>query len=86
MGGVSLKVTRRGDDPVGPPQVVIDGRDVSDAVAGLRLVASLDLVVDHLPRGDTDDVVIEISEQTREVLVGLGWTPPAGTDKARKGK
>ncbi|HEY9473386.1 MAG TPA: hypothetical protein VIS06_05965 [Mycobacteriales bacterium] len=64
-------------------EVSLDGESISDAVRGLTLTMcagdiptlTLDVVADVLFDGQTDVV---IPEETRALLVRLGWTPPKG--------
>jgi hypothetical protein len=70
----------------GTYQVRLDGLDIANGIRNLTLqmgvdhdipVATLDLVV-----WSVEDVelaaVPRVPDATRELLVGLGWTPPAG--------
>lgn len=63
--------------------VQLDGQDVSHALAGLKLrmaagelpQATLDVLVHDLSTEVEARVVIP--QETRDLLVRLGWTPPA---------
>ncbi|MBX9392271.1 hypothetical protein K4749_01320 [Streptomyces sp. TRM72054] len=78
----TLRIGRR-DDKVGHV-VELDGHDIANAVLGLTVtfkggeppLATLDLVLDEIPT-ETDEVRVHMPEATRELLVRLGWTPPA---------
>ncbi|OPC81821.1 hypothetical protein B4N89_13530 [Embleya scabrispora] len=65
--------------------LVVDGVDVSDAVAGVDLVVEVDrparlvatLAVQEVTV-DQDEVEVHLAPQVHAALVLLGWTPPAG--------
>lgn len=65
-------------------RVGLDGVDIANSILGLTVTvkageettAALDLVLDEIPT-DTDDVLVHLPEATRDLLVRLGWTPPA---------
>jgi hypothetical protein len=64
--------------------VELDGHDIANAILGLTVAfkggemptASLDLVLDEIPT-ETEDVRVHLPDETRDLLVRLGWTPPA---------
>ncbi|PZT70190.1 hypothetical protein DN402_31725 [Streptomyces sp. SW4] len=64
-------------------QVELDGENIANALTGLTLrmgvdrmpTATLDLVVYDL--GAEAEVRFEVPDECRELLVRLGWTPPA---------
>lgn len=72
-------------DETGRGQVVLDGRDISRAVRGLRLhagVGELTTVELELPVVVVSElsgalVLAGLEDEVRELLVELGWTPPA---------
>lgn len=68
-----------------PGQVIeFDGVDISRALIGLTLniragdmpTAVLDVVAEELPT-QLDEVRAYLPDATKELLVRLGWTPPA---------
>ncbi|BBC35280.1 hypothetical protein SGFS_065740 [Streptomyces graminofaciens] len=77
----TLRITRR--DKWGH-RVEIDGYDVSSALLGMTLEikagemprATLHVVAEEIPT-DTDEVLAYLPDATHELLVRLGWTPPA---------
>lgn len=64
--------------------VELDGVDISRALYGLSLTiragdmpsAVLDVVVEEIPT-ELDEVRAYLPDATKELLVRLGWTPPA---------
>lgn len=78
----TLRVSRS-EDGYGH-RVVLDGQDIANSILGLTVAfkggespaATLDLVLDEIPT-ETDDVRVHLPEETRDLLVRLGWTPPA---------
>jgi hypothetical protein len=64
--------------------VEVDGVDISRALLGLTLyvragdmpTAVLDVVAEEIPT-ELDDVRAYLPEATKDLLVRLGWTPPA---------
>lgn len=71
--------------PDGPGWIVdLDGQDVACALTGISLridggpvvTAVLDVVADEIPN-DLGEVRVHLPEKTRDLLVRLGWTPPA---------
>jgi hypothetical protein len=65
-------------------KVHLDGQDVSSALRGITLALDVDHVttatldlVGPLTDVDTPAVVV-LPEETRKLLVQLGWTPPQG--------
>lgn len=64
--------------------VELDGVDVSRALLGLTLylrggempTAFLDVVAEEIPT-ELDEVRAYLPEATKDLLVRLGWTPPA---------
>jgi hypothetical protein len=72
--------------PLGRGSIVLDGRDVSRLVHAVEISAEpgtttvrLDLLVGV--SATLTDVPVELSEQTRDLLVSLGWTPPESAAK-----
>lgn len=71
-----------GPGPAG--RVELSGQDISNALSGLSLrleagcvpTATLDLVLWELPT-ELDTVQVKVPDATKELLVRLGWTPPA---------
>lgn len=68
-----------------PGQVVeLDGVDISRSLIGLSLniragempAAVLDVIAEELPT-QLDEVRAYLPDATKELLVRLGWTPPA---------
>lgn len=65
-------------------RVHLDGEDISNALVGVRVhltpgsvpMATLDLALWEVPT-ELDQVLVEVPEKTRDLLVRLGWTPPA---------
>lgn len=65
-------------------RVELDGHDIAHSILGLTVAfkadespaATLDLILDEIPT-ETDDVRVHLSDETRDLLVRLGWTPPA---------
>ena len=65
-------------------RVELDGQDIANSILGLTVTfkggespaAALDLVLDEIPT-ETDDVRVHLPDETRALLVRLGWTPPA---------
>ena len=66
-------------------KVTLDGRDISKALRGIRIdveygepiAAHLELVVYQFHAPNLDGATVQIPEATRELLIQLGWTPPA---------
>ncbi|MFD8805570.1 hypothetical protein [Streptomyces sp. NPDC059597] len=64
-------------------QVELDGQDIAKALTGLTLrlgvghlpTATLDLIVHDF--GAEADVRFVVPDECRDLLVRLGWTPPA---------
>jgi hypothetical protein len=64
-------------------QVELDGQNIANVLTGLTLrmgvgeipTATLDLVVFDL--GAEAEVRFEVPDECRDLLVRLGWTPPA---------
>ncbi|MGW5616269.1 hypothetical protein [Streptomyces sp. NPDC003877] len=64
--------------------VELDGVDVSRALLGLTLyvragdlpTAVLDVIAEEIP-AELDEVRAYLPEATKDLLVRLGWTPPA---------
>lgn len=75
----------------GGSQVKIGGTDVSNATESLALHASgrelpsltLNIVVPEF-RVKGEDVTVQVSQETADLLVKLGWTPPPSTNDERK--
>ncbi len=69
--------------------VLVDGVDVSRALAGISVEASADkphvvtlrLSVDRVDVAG-GEAAVSVSRETRDVLVALGWTPPAELESA----
>jgi hypothetical protein len=68
----------------GGTQIELDGEDIARSVTGLSLYISTDnrptAVVDvvlHEMDTDLDNPRVIVPEKTRDLLVRLGWTPPA---------
>lgn len=68
-----------------PGQVVeLDGVDISRALIGLSLnikggempTVTLDVIAEELPT-QLDEIRAYLPDATKELLVRLGWTPPA---------
>lgn len=65
-------------------RVELDGHDIAHLILGLTIAikggemstATLNLVLDEIPT-ETDDVRVHLPQETRDLLVRLGWTPPA---------
>ena len=65
-------------------RVELDGIDIANSILGLTVTitagempaATLNLVLDEIPT-DTDEVRVRLPQETRDLLVRLGWTPPA---------
>lgn len=81
-GRHTLRINRRADG-LGH-HVELDGQDIANSVLGLSLdlkggyetTATLHLVLDEAPT-ETDQVSVRLPDATHELLVRLGWTPPA---------
>lgn len=62
----------------------LDGHDISNAILGLTVTikggempaATLDVICEEIPT-EADDVRVHLPDATRDLLVRLGWTPPA---------
>jgi hypothetical protein len=82
-----LRISRR-DNGMGH-RVELDGHDIANSVLGVTVAfkggempaATLDLVLDEIPT-DTDEVRVHLPDETRDLLVRLGWTPPAEEETA----
>ena len=68
----------------GASRIVLDGQDVSKAVSAFDLhadVNSVPTLVLTLPllgkQSVASEMLVRVVEDAREVLVALGWTPPA---------
>lgn len=78
----TLRISRR-DSGMGH-HVELDGHDIANSVLGMSLelkaghetTATLHLVLDEIPT-DTDEVRAHLPDETHDLLVQLGWTPPA---------
>lgn len=65
-------------------RVHLDGEDISNALVGVKVnlapgsmpMATLEMALWEVPT-ELDQVGIQIPEETRALLVRLGWTPPA---------
>jgi len=71
--------------PDGPGWVIeLDGHDIARALTGVSLrvdggpvvTAVLDVVAEEIPN-DLGEVRAWLPDATKELLVRLGWTPPA---------
>lgn len=68
-------------------RVELDGIDIANSILGLTVTikageettAALDLVLDEIPT-EADDVRVHLPDATCDLLVRLGWTPPAEED------
>ncbi len=77
-----LRIGRR-DNGLGH-NAELDGVDISNSILGLTVTfkggempaATLDVVLDEIPT-ETDEVCVRLPQDTRDLLVRLGWTPPA---------
>lgn len=70
-------------------QLTLDGEDISSQVAGLNLsidpsrAQRLELyLVHHLPDMDLAGLDVLVDADTHDLLVRLGWTPPAEEQEA----
>jgi hypothetical protein len=76
--------TLRINGPGHTSRVQLDGEDISSALTGMRLhlaagsvpTATLELALWEAPT-ELDAVRVMVPDETRELLVRLGWTPPA---------
>ena len=70
--------------PGNTSRVELSGHDISRALSGVSLrleagcvpTATLDLVLWEMPT-ELDAVQVKVPDPTKELLVRLGWTPPA---------
>lgn len=68
----------------GGTQIELDGEDIASAVTGLTLrvgvesvpTAVVDVVLHELDT-DLEHPRVTVPDKTRDLLVRLGWTPPA---------
>lgn len=72
------------DWPPGAGHVELDGHDITDAIRGTAItmdaagppLVTLRLNVVELDGIDSKDAQVFITDDTREALIKLGWTPP----------
>lgn len=88
MAARDVQITGLGPTPPPDMRIAIDGADISPrAIAGLSLQAE----AGDIPRLTLDVVALDVTklggkmeiflpDETRELLVALGWTPPAEGD------
>ncbi|MCX4703874.1 hypothetical protein [Streptomyces sp. NBC_01373] len=85
MSASQLRTLRIARLPEGPGWIVeLDGQDVAKALTGLSLrldggpvvTAVLDVVAEEIPN-DLGEVRAWLPDATKDLLVRLGWTPPA---------
>ena len=67
-------------------KIFVDGVDMSHGVSSVQVTAHhkdvVRAVIEVLPTEiEFDDVVPEISPPSRELLIALGWTPPASGEE-----
>lgn len=68
----------------GGTQIELDGRDIANVVTGLSLRVGVDSlpevtlgVVLHVLDTELENPRVVVPDATKELLVRLGWTPPA---------
>lgn len=83
-GAGSVWRTLRIGGPGHASRVHLDGEDISNALVGVKVhltpgsmpMATLEMALWEVPT-ELDRVRIEVPDETRALLVRLGWTPPA---------
>ncbi|MFG2269128.1 hypothetical protein ACGFNY_05060 [Streptomyces chartreusis] len=81
--------TLRISGPGHTSQVELSGHDISHALTGVTLrldagsvpTATLEVALWEVPT-ELDAVQVKVPDETRELLVRLGWTPPAEEDQS----
>lgn len=76
--------TLRISGPGHTSRVELSGHDISSALTGVSLrleagsvpTATLEMALWEMPT-ELDMVQVKVPDETRELLVRLGWTPPA---------
>mgnify|MGYP001590970601 CR=1 FL=1 len=70
-----------------PPRVEVAGTDISNAISGLTLTADagslsvLTLTLPIIEAGELDgEARVFIPDETKDLLMSLGWTPPGIVD------